>query len=227
MLSCRESDIGMLLHAYELEALTEEETERFEIHVLSCNFCFRELADFEKAASYFHSDAEVHSIITNAARTAERSESRLRKLWKHLWPQAPLILKPAFAYLLIILMAYPTYWGLKSLREDEIRTVQAINLYATRSAGEKTFKIGSHSDGLLVFLYRGSVPGRSYEVTIMTDSGETVFRDNEFTDFDRHGTGRLLLPLREMDPDNYKLILRDPRAEPPQNVQEYHFRIEK
>jgi len=81
-------------------------------------------------------------------------------------------------------------------------------------------------DGLINFVFEAAIVGESYHVIIEAKDGKVVYKNDSFREFDRNGTGRLLLPLAKMKPGYYRLVISDPRAEPPLNRQEYSFRIE-
>ncbi len=228
MSKCKDPKLGALLHAYELNALSQEDAEKVEIHLLGCEHCFNQLSNFELEAALLSSSDEVKELITEAAREEyPQTESLLKRLWRYVWPETPLVLKPALAYLLILLMILPAYHGVKELTEDKIRRVQTISLLPDRSSQGDAFKTSVGGDGLLRFVFRGAVAGQAYEVTIESEDGAVVFRDGAFDGFDEYGTGQLLLPLARMNPGNYRLVITDPRAEAPLNGREYGFGIEK
>lgn len=228
MSKCKDSDLGGLLHAYELNALSQEEAERFETHLLECEHCFNQLKSFEQEAVLLSSNDEVKQLIREAAmEESPQAESLLKKFWRYLWPEIPFFFKPALAYLLILLLILPAYRGLKKLTKDQIRPVQIISLFPDRSIPEDVFEISVGDDGLLSFVFRGAVAGEGYRVVIESQDGTVVFRDDAFGSFDQYGTGRLLLPLSKMRPGEYRLVITEPDGETPFNRQEYSFRIEK
>ena len=228
MPKCKDPNLGALLPAYELNALSEEDVERFEIHLLECEHCFDQLKGFEQEAALLSSDNEVKQIIREAASEGyPQTESLLKRFWRYVWPETPFVLRPALAYLLILLMALPAYWGLRRLTQDQIRPVQTISLFPDRSGPEGVFRISLGGDGLLTFVFRGAVAGQTYHLVIESEDGRVVFRDDAFSRFNEYQTGRLLLPLTKMKPGGYRLVITDPRAKPPLNRQEYSFRTEK
>lgn len=227
MSKCKDPDLGILLHAYELNALSEEDTQRFETHLLECGHCFNLLKNFEQEAALLSSDNEVRELIGEAVREEyPQSESFLKRFWRYVWPETPFVFKPALAYLLVLLMILPAYHGLKKFTEDKIRPVQTISLFPGRSAEEDVFKINVGSDGLVSFVFRGAVAGRSYRVVIESEDGIVVYQNNDFNRFDEYGTGQLIFPHTKMKPGHYRLVIIDPQAEPPLNRQQYSFRIE-
>jgi len=228
MSKCTDPKTGEFLHAYELNALSEEDTERFETHLLECEHCFEQLKSFEREANLLVSDQAVKKLIKKSVvEESQESESFLKKLWRYIWPDTPFIFKPVLAYLLILLLIIPTYYGLRKVTETEIRPVQNISLTPFRSAGEDVFKISLGKDGLINFVFEGAVVGKSYQVIIKSEDGRLIFRENAFNTFDEYGHGRLLLPLTKMKPGDYRLTITDPRAKPSLNQREYTFRIEK
>jgi len=231
MSKCTNSDIGALLHAYELNALSEENTECFETHLLECKHCFEQLKSFEREANLLVSDQKVKELIRKSVvEESQESESFLKKLWRFIWPDTLLIFKPALAYLLILILIFPTYYGLRKVAETEtgteIRPVQIINLTPFRSAGEGVFKISLGKDGLISFVFEGAVVGKSYQVLIKSEDDRVIFQDDVFNTFDEYANGRLLLPLAKMKPGDYRLTITDPQADAPLNKREYTFRIE-
>jgi len=224
MSKCIAPQIGKLIHSYELKTLSDEDNEIFEIHLLECEHCFHDLNSMEKAFDIMATDTEFKHILREEASEEPTGETLWRKIWKYLWPDTNLLLKPALAYFVMLLLAYPSYLGLKFIEEDNIRQVQTLNLIPQRSAAEP---VKTGDDILLSFVFVEAEAGRSYRITIKSDDKNIIFQDNDFTDFDEYQTGKLLLPAKKMKPGNYSLIIEDPRGEPPLNRQEYSFEIEK
>jgi Asp-tRNA(Asn)/Glu-tRNA(Gln) amidotransferase C subunit len=228
MSKCKDSNLGELLHAYELNALSEEDTERFETHLLECEHCFNQLKNFEQEAVLLSSDDEVKKIIREAVvEEFPRSESFLKRLWRYIWPETPLVFKPVLAYIVILLMILPAYYGLKRSPEQRIMSVQQISLIPDRSGEESLFKVSAGGRGLIRFVFREAIAGEKYHVVIQSEDGRVIFQDDSFDKFDEYGTGLLSLPLAKAKPGSYRLLITDPLAEPPLNKQEYSFSIEK
>jgi len=229
MSKCSKPDVGALLHAYELNALSEEDTERFERHLLECEHCFNDVQEFGSGAVLLATDNEVKNMVRRADPTDLQSESAIRKLWGRLWPETPFVFKPVLAYLLVLFMAIPAYHGLRYAARDDrqIRPLQAISLVSGRSTQEAVFRISSDRDGTIRFHFSGAVQGMSYRVVVETEEGKEVVRYDNFDVFDEFGMGELFFPLAKMSPGEYRLIITDPSAEYPSNTQEYRFTIEE
>ncbi|MCK4773655.1 MAG: zf-HC2 domain-containing protein, partial [Candidatus Krumholzibacteria bacterium] len=113
---CTDHKIGDLLHAFELDQLDAEQQEAFELHLLSCDHCFEQVSRFEGVASLLRSDADVQELVRSAA-TALEPETERESLWSRLldalWPKTTFLLKPVVSYLIVILLAFPAYVGLR------------------------------------------------------------------------------------------------------------------
>jgi hypothetical protein len=184
------------------------------------------LESFEERASLLASSVKVKEIVGESVRRKVTEEPFIVRLRNLIWPKAPFILRPAVAYLLILLMIVPAYQGLMVFTDEQIRPVQTVHLLPGRSTADNALKVSSGSDGLLSFVLRGAIAGESYRVMILAEGDEVVFRDDAFKGFDEYETGRLLLPIAELAPGAYRLVITDPRAEPSIGRTEYSFRIE-
>ncbi|MFQ6104595.1 MAG: zf-HC2 domain-containing protein [Candidatus Glassbacteria bacterium] len=228
MARCKDRDLGALIHAYELNALSTEDARRFEIHIMKCEYCFNEVKDFTREAILLSSDEAVKDIISKASTGFQsESESALVKFLRYVWPDKPIAFKPAIAYLLILLMILPAYHGLRTMRENKIRSVKTVNFFPDRSIQEEALSTSMGSEVLISFVFRGAVPGEAYNVKIEDEDGSLIYEKDEFTGFDEYETARLILPLSQMEPGNYRLTVINPRSEAPSNKQEYRFRVKK
>jgi len=226
MSECTNKEVGNLLHAYEIGILSEQEREQFEVHMLGCEHCHSLLTSFEERASLLTTSESVKAIVKEALPRETSEEPILSRLWRVIWPKAPIMLRPAVAYAVILLLLIPAYHGLRKAPDDRMRSVQSVHLLPGRSMTGDALKVSLGDDGLLSFVLRGAVAGEDYAVTILREDDEEIFRDNSFTGFDQYETGRLLLPLAQMEPGAYRLVVSDPRAEPSLRRWEYSFRIE-
>jgi hypothetical protein len=226
MPKCIDPDIGKLLHAYELKALSEEDEDRFEVHLLECEHCFEELQAFEQKAALLTSDDDVKGLVLEAIEARPiATESLRRRIWRYLWPKAPVLFRPALAWVVVLVMIVPAYLGLHKSRISQIGSPQKIVLVAEKSAGDRYFDISLRRDGLIRFIYRDAVAGRSYRVFIESAAGTIFYEDARFDDFDEYGQAELSFPLGRMRPGLYRLVVIDPEGEPGRNRTEYSFTI--
>jgi len=221
--------LGRLLHAYELGGLHEDELELVEIHLLKCDYCFNELMSFERESALLTSDEDVKARIGEVAEEEQSlSASSFTRFWRYIWPDTPVIFRPALAYLLILLLIFPVYRWVELLTKERIRPVQTIGLFPDRSsADDDAFKISLGEDGLLTFVFRDAVVGENYRVVIHSVDGKVVFRDDDFNSFDEYETGRLLLPLSRMITGTYWLMITDVRADSTSVIRKYSFSIQE
>ena len=225
MAKCVDEKIGALLHAYELKTLSEEDSERFEIHLLHCEDCFNKVAEFEKYAFTMHSSEKLKARLAESSELAADPKNRAAKLW---------LFRPGLLYFLIILLAIPAVYGIISFFEkDSIPPGQArfgpaqeINFRLLRSGqNNKTFTISSGRDGIINFVSRGLTEDNICLVIITDNSGKEIIRFDHFGDFDDQGVGRLVIPNESMQPGDYWLIVREITADPASDPAKYRFKI--
>ncbi len=65
MSSCRDRQLGAMLHHYELGLLSDEDRLRFEAHLLECDNCYERLDRFEKAARLMRTDDSVRAAVSD------------------------------------------------------------------------------------------------------------------------------------------------------------------
>lgn len=222
---CIDPELGALLFAYEIGALSAEDVKRFELHLLECEHCFKEAESFSEYSKMLREDGTVRDEIVKTSNATETSKSIWRRLWSYLWPARPLPFRPAIIYLLILVLLYPAYRGIFHTDKPDFSQVQSISLVPARSTGQETFLISSGLDGIISFMYHGAVPGKKYSVVIKTEDGSAIMSDDSFTAFDDFETGWLRFPVNLMKPGLYRLEVRDPEDVHPGKKQSYSFRI--
>jgi len=195
MSACTDKRLGELLHAYELDQLDDRQRDAFEVHLLSCHHCFQEAARFEEAAKLLRTDADVRELVAQAADEAAPAaapgESLWSKLRRHLWPETNLFLRPALAYFLILVLAYPAYRGLQPAPAPEVRGVQSLVFSGTRTSAVRVVDAGTPL--VVMFRINGARAGQHFRVVVRRDDGTIVYTDDRFTDFNEREMGTLLL----------------------------------
>jgi hypothetical protein len=214
-----------MLHAFELGQLGEEERDRFELHLLSCDYCFDQVARFENVASLLRSDADVQQLVRSTAVASAQSdekESLWRRLRAFLWPESSLVLKPALTYLVIVLLAYPAYVGIRHLSEQPVQGVQSLLLTGTRALTDNRVSAGQP----LVVMFRivGARDGMYYRVSVQRESGETVYENDRFDDFNDREMATLLLSAGSLDSGRYHIDVSDPDSG--QTIHRYTVHVE-
>ena len=222
--SCTDPRSGALLHAYELGILSEEDTQRFEAHLIVCDSCFEEVKRFTARSDLLRTDVEVRRALAKAGGWDHERQPAVRRIWRHLWPDAPLAFKPAIVYLLALLLIYPAYLGLRS-DDTAIRNVQSISLVPTRSVTSDGGTASARTDVVLAFYFDGATAGEPYVVEISDSTGAVVTRNEAFRDFDNLSLGRLFVPAGRLQPGAYTLTIRDHSDTTALERQEYIFRL--
>lgn len=223
---CSDSAIGELRHAYELGTLSVEDTEKFEIHLLSCESCYEEAARFEKASTMLRTDVDVRREVRLAVEGKEHQPSVVTGLLRYLWPETPLVFRPAVAFFLLALMIYPAYQGMKS-EEGGLRQIQSISLIPSRSAATAVFNEASDHDGLISFVCPGAEAGKEYRLVIEKQDGTEVMSIDRFTGFDEYETGRIVVPLGRLSQGTYRLVISDALATDTNREQVYVFEVRR
>lgn len=222
MMTCQDPKIGRLLHAYEIDGLSEEATQQFEIHLLTCETCFEAAAQLEAVSELLRRDPEARGIIAEAAESQPAPGRGIKRL---LWPDVPLVFRPALLYIIILLAIVVAWPGGTGTENRPVSKIQSLTLIPNRSAADDVaLRMGQ--DAVITFVYRGTLPGKRYRVVIKGDDGRQVYSDGSFDGFDRYETGQILLPAEQMHPGGYVLEISDLQGQSPQDRQVYRFRIE-
>jgi hypothetical protein len=228
MPECTDPELGALLHAYERNILPEADVQRFEIHLMKCEHCWQEVQSFKSEAALLATNGDVKEVVKQADATYSVPESTARKIWRYLWPDSPIIFRPALAYLLVLVMIVPAYYGLwlANAGQDKSMRAQMITLVPGRSTSDAVFKISSGYYGLIKLVYPDAVPGGRYRVVVMTTDSIEIVRYENFDGFDKYGSGKVSVPLTMMKPGTYRLIVSDPVAESLSPLLDYRFTVE-
>jgi len=227
MTECTNKDVGKLLHGYEIGILSEPDCERFETHLLECEYCHNSLLEFEQTASLLKTSPKARAVIDEILMEEADAESLLGRIWNHLWPKAPFVFKPAVAYLLVLILIIPAYHG---LRKSEVTTIneikQTISLSPIRTATKALTKEIS-DNALLMFRFEGYQPGGKYRVVIESENGDIIYRNDDFKSFDDREIGSLNLAISRMKTGTYHMIITDMQADSSVTGPEYWFKIEE
>lgn len=226
---CTDKDIGALLHAYEINALSDDDLKKFEAHILSCEHCFEQVQSFETESEILRADAAVRREVRLAVDAKKVTRpSLVSGLLRYLWPDTPLVLKPALAYFAIVLLAYPAYKGIVSGGgPDGMREIQSISLIPSRSMTNAVLHSTGGKDGLITFVYPGAEVGKEYKLTIERDDGTIVMTNDAFAGFDEYETGRVVIPVDRMDDGDYRLVIGGKGASGTVQEQVYVFQIDR
>ena len=191
MSKCTDTNIGIQLHAYEMGQLSGEEATQFEMHLMECRFCFKQIENFEPAIVMLRSDSDLKNIVTEAVADRQTSNSWFKMLLNQLWPNTSLMLKPAVVYFLLALMIYPAYLGLQKYDQSTIDEVVTVMLTSNRATA---VPVAVNGDDLVVlFRINGATKGTVYQVKIISEDGNQLYINDNFTNFDEFEMASLLV----------------------------------
>ncbi|MGB2804433.1 MAG: zf-HC2 domain-containing protein [Candidatus Zixiibacteriota bacterium] len=207
----------------EAETLATEERTTIERHLQSCPLCHEELQTLKRANLELAAlEKKEEPKFVKEASVWERISERLT------W----LVRKPAFAYIIVVLLAYPAGRWLFSpsqpgmppvpkvacervyvLSEQTRVTAEPISVF--RSSEDKEVRVG--------IPFWTDLDNHSYDLRINDESGQTIFTVKDFTDFGDQGFFQLLLNTDSIPDGRYNLILRETNKRDPATFSETYF----
>jgi len=210
MNKCIDSQMGRLLHDYEMGWLADEDNERFELHLMDCEYCFEEVEQFKHVARLLSEDEVVKTTVTDSFYSDEQKAGVWSKFRDLFWPKTNFFLKPAFAYTVVILLTaviiQQTF--IQFGRENRVKPVHMIDLVSTRGP-MLTVQPEPGNDLILNFGFEDAVPGRFYQIVLKSERRGLLYSDNRFA-FDSRQSGRLIVPYAKLSQGKHILIIEDP-----------------
>jgi hypothetical protein len=223
--ACIDKNLSRQLHAYELDMLSEQERDAFECHLLECDFCFEDLKQFAPRGTILSAAPQIRQLLDEMFPQPQSGTSLVKRIWQILWPDGmPAIVRPAVLIAVLLLMIYPAQLGFRIISKPDISPVREIALMQARSP--ETFVVDPDQSVVLSFLCPKGEPGETYSVVLSDESRASIYTEEEYSDVDNYGVGRLLLPGRLIRPGDYKLSVRTSRQMPDEpQASEYIFHI--
>ncbi|MDH3889455.1 MAG: hypothetical protein OEV49_00080 [candidate division Zixibacteria bacterium] len=211
MNGCIDKEVGKLLHDYEMNWLTEENQERFELHLMDCDFCTQEVTQLESTARLLTDDDTVKAAVRRSVSEKERETTLRQRLVQLLWPKTNLLMRPALVYLLVVLLLPLAYHGILRDRpvRPQIAPVHNVQLVSTRGA-TTTIRPQPGMDMVLTFGFDGAVPGDRYEVRVQSEQLGLVYENTRLS-FDERQTAHLRLPNSLLNAGEYTVTIRNPK----------------
>ncbi|MEW6412617.1 MAG: hypothetical protein AB1483_09115 [Candidatus Zixiibacteriota bacterium] len=205
--------------------LLEKEKDLLEVHLLECDYCFRQFVEFAPRRAMLLWSEEILQLLDELHPQTDSPGSTWQRLRRVLWPEGvPLVLKPLVLAAALMLMIYPAYLGLRKGQAGEVATVQEIALMQTRSP--ETFSADKGQSAVISFLCPDGAPGTVYSVSLRDKDGTIIYKDDRFSSTDSYDVGRILLPSNLASPGSYTLTVRIVGAPVDERVTfEYVFRI--
>jgi len=195
---CTNEKLGRMLHDFELDLLSPEDRQSFELHLYECDHCATLVQEFMDSARIIRDDPEAREIIAEIAGQAnDSSGSRARK------KPFP-FMKMLIAAAVVLVLALPSY--LIWLQPHETAVTQTLELLPIRSGGGDVIYSNKGGDVKIVFFVSESFTGEA-KLTISSIEGDTVIDRSSFSDFNNKGLGSIILPVSKFRAGNYILTI--------------------
>lgn len=223
MLKCTDKKIGILIHGYELGILNNDELDKFQLHLMECDYCFSQVRNFENYMSILRENAVVRAKIESSMQEPESTLSFGGQLIRYLWPKTPFIFRPLIPYALLITLIVASFIVQQDGTDSSgIRPVQSVRLTEMRSNGNNIVRLGPHQEVVLSFAVpRGS---NSYDITIVSEKDNTTIFQRRLTGVNEFNMGEIILPLDNLSSGNYRINIFDSRVETVDTIS-YRFRV--
>ncbi|MBU0984553.1 MAG: zf-HC2 domain-containing protein, partial [candidate division Zixibacteria bacterium] len=167
---CSDPAVGYLLHAYELGALSADDTETFELHLLSCEYCFAEVRRLQAEVDSLRFDPEVRDNVERSVASGRGVKTARSRLLNLLWPPAPLPFRPALLLFVLALLLYPAYHGLSPQGDRTVRPMHSVTLVPDRSGVMPSCPLKADHDISVLFIFDGAVPAEKYQLQLSSVS---------------------------------------------------------
>jgi len=155
MSGCTDKRFAQMLYAYELGMLSDEEQRELELHLLDCDDCFHNVAEFRRAAGLIRNDPEVRETVdqvtqkipeTSAGEVSEDAQFPARRKWLT-------IMTPVLAAAALILILLLTNWEVVIRPTPEVVAVEnrlAVMYFHNLTDEADTLRFGEIAANLLI-----------------------------------------------------------------------------
>jgi hypothetical protein len=213
MSNCTDKKLGMLLHDYELGLLSEEDTDRFEMHLYECDYCLAQVREFMDISKFIAGDRDSKAIIEEAASQPEPAKAK-----KSSAPIIKLLIAAAIALVIFI----PVYKFV--LYDKPVSITQTLELLPTRTGGNDIIYLDKGGNVQISFYMADNFRGPA-DLTITKVNGDTVISIKGFTDFSERGIGMIKVPVTKFSAGHYMLHIIPASDVSGQNEKLYMFRV--
>lgn len=220
---CNNIKESLKLHAYELDLLTEKETDEFELHLMDCDGCLKQVESFNLETRLLNTSRTIKEKIGEMIKSANRLKDQPytpTKIRQRRFTNDKLIIG-------IIMLAILVAIGLSRFGSESAHNSLQIKLTPSRSTSSVVVKNETDLEFEFLFVYENSVAGKCYLITIY-DSDETeIYQNNGYCQFNSRDLGRLNLDAALFPTGRYIMTISDPENSSQSSTQEYRFTIAK
>jgi hypothetical protein len=221
MSKCIDETVGSLLHAWELDILTDEDKRKFEQHLIACSSCFEVAQKHRHAMEELRSNPAIQAQVSQYAGLGERGKPK-REPW-----YAPITRNPVWRYALaaVLLLALAAPLVYRQLSEEtDLEVAQVIRLVPTRSTQNSIVYLDwGQGVEMQIMVPEITQPG-SYVISVgPVGLEEATWRDQ--VQFDSNGRANFVLPLSNLQPGPYELKVLDPKVPASTALRIYYFGV--
>ena len=225
MRTCIDPKFRDLLHAFELDMLSESDRNTLEAHLLECESCFDDARSMLHESGLLRHNREIRDLIHKIMSKKENhADSVFRRIRNVLWPDNPRLafIKPLIVLILLAAISYPVYQI--GFHKSQVYR-QTLNLFPMRGGGINIVHLEKGGDVDINFVFEDVSSGRKYILLIKNLNGDLVYSDSSFSDFNSSGAGSIILPVDKLDAGNYALEIADPLSANPDDNIIYYFKV--
>ena len=215
MSACVDTSLGQMIHNYELGLLTEDDREKFEIHLLECDYCRGLASDFLDVSRVLRHDPEAHAVIDDVIGDTDADQTDSAK-------HPTTISKLLLAAAAVLVLAFPIHKYV--LDSESLDVSQTIALFPTRSDAGAIIDIEKgRAVELKFFISEGF--DSTVSLALIRIGGDTVTSQISYSEFDANGTGTITVPVSRFATGHYSLIIEPHGDSTGTERLQYFFRV--
>lgn len=193
MSRCTYTEIGQMLHAYELDALPDDQKQQFEMHLYECDYCSDQLAEFRDTSRVMTAYSDFKDLTEGLLHEADAAAKP-----KKVYP----FLRLLAAAVIIVALTVPVYYSL--YKDQPTVAGQILELNPARSGTDNTIYLADGGNVEIRFYIADDFNG-SVDLVIASVTGDTVVSESAFANQSQPGVGSIQIPVSDFVEGHYML----------------------
>jgi hypothetical protein len=224
MSRCSDPRFEHMIHGFELGLLTENDRLAFETHLLECEHCFKEVQEFLPVSMRLRHGIGLSQVepksharpkpVTKAVRAKQSGKGKP-------WLKSFRILVVSAILAVAIIPIY--YYGFRDHGTPQI--VQHLDLLPLRGGAAPELYLDRGGIAEIRFVMHSADRETVCRVLISSRSGDEVFRDDHYNQFDSVGVGVIRVPVADFRPGHHTLTIVEPEGSLPVSQRHYNFTV--
>lgn len=204
MNECTNIKTGQMLHDYELDMLSAEDKQQFELHLYDCDYCLSLVREFMSESRIIKYDPEARKIIEEMAGDFDAVKPEgIRKTPSNFY-------RFLIAAIIVLVIGIPAYWYWG--QPQRLTTLQTLELLPSRAGGNDIIYLEKGGEVEIRFYVAEGFQGEA-DLVISSIAGDTVLQTRGFNDFNSNGLGSITLPVSKFTDGHYMLTVKpDPES---------------